>query len=555
MLFVSLSSAVASSSSPDPVSWQVDITVPFTRQDVSQPGWATRRNQLLSALSTRLKSRGARVTVRESPRSDQGIDDLFHVDGTGTLQQFKMAVYDDLSPVGGLLSGPTIMKLAGKVSRGEQLHVAVDSNLSTGYAWDLTQADSSLVQRTGQRELVSDTNLLGAPFKEYVTLAAVQDGDASVTLTYGRPWEGPIAVVSHVTLQSDRLAALVDLANPTSPQHAPLPSNTEQHAPILAAPQSLPTSFDWRSQTTLPAIRDQGSCGGCWAFATVGAMEAGMAIANGTPNINLSEQYLISCNLDGWSCNGGWWAHDYHESESGQKANPPGAVLESDLPYVAASTSCNATFSHPYKLSSWHYVGNSYSIPSVSSIKQAIYTNGPVAAAVCAGWGFQTYRGGVFNGDDSGTCGSGEVNHAIVLVGWNDASSTWILRNSWGSGWGESGYMEIPWTSSNVGFAANYVTYQAPQVCYSATRTSSPSNGGAVNVSTSPNCNGTQYSSGTSLTYTAVPASGYRFANWSGGLTGTANPATTTVSANTNVVANFILRTGPAWSFIPFISK
>jgi hypothetical protein len=285
-------------------------------------------------------------------------------------------------------------------------------------------------------------------------------------------------------------------------------------------------------------------------------METTMAVKN-AGIVNLSEQYLVSCNLDGWGCGGGWWAHDYHVSKSGRRSNPPGAVLESDLPYAAADTSCNATYSHPYTLNSWHYVGNSYSVPSASAIKQAIYSFGPVAAAICVGSTFQGYRGGVSTGNDAAACGSDEVNHAIVLVGWNDADNTWILRNSWGTWWGESGYMRISRTSSNVGYAANYVVYQAAQpTCYSMNLASIPGTGGTVTPSLSPNCSGSQYSSGTNVTLTATPASGKRFGQWGGDVSGTLNPITVNANGNKSIIANFsVWQSTPSTSFLPFLQK
>ena len=79
---------------------------------------------------------------------------------------------------------------------------------------------------------------------------------------------------------------------------------------------------------------------------------------------------------------------------------------------------------------------------------------GPVSVAVYVNSAFQAYNSGVFNG-----CATGTVNHAVALVGWNDAQQAWILRNSWGTGWGESGYMRIKYGCSKVGYGACYVDY------------------------------------------------------------------------------------------------
>ncbi len=221
--------------------------------------------------------------------------------------------------------------------------------------------------------------------------------------------------------------------------------------------QALPSSLDWRSSNGVTPIKNQGNCGDCWAFGTVGPLESQILLKDGV-TVDLSEQYLLSCNVSGWSCNGGWWAHDYHLNVSGQDNNGPGAVLEASKPYTATDSGCGGPYNHPYKLTNWAYVGSEEAVPSIDAIKQAIYNYGPISAAIYVGPKFQAYSGGIFN-----TSESGQVNHAIVLVGWVDDLGTdngyWILRNSWGTSWGESGYMRIRYGMSQVGYAANFVEY------------------------------------------------------------------------------------------------
>jgi hypothetical protein len=221
---------------------------------------------------------------------------------------------------------------------------------------------------------------------------------------------------------------------------------------------ALPSRFDWRERNGVTPVKNQRNCGSCWAFGTVGVMESQILIRLGLSE-DIAEQYLVSCNQSGWSCGGGWWAHEYHRSLIPPGEPAAGAVLETGFPYVAANAPCSPPHSHPYRLFSWSYVGGG-GVPSVEAIKQAIFSHGPVAAAVAVGPKFQAYRSGVFDADESATVG---INHAIVLVGWDDQFSwngntygVWILRNSWGSGWGVGGYMYIQYGTSQVGYAANY---------------------------------------------------------------------------------------------------
>src|SRR5208283_4739051 len=228
-----------------------------------------------------------------------------------------------------------------------------------------------------------------------------------------------------------------------------------------ASVQTLPKSYDWRAANGVTPIKDQGDCGSCWAFSTVGPLESQILLQHGG-TVDLSEQYLVSCNVDGWNCGGGWFAHDYHMNESGQDNNGPGAVLYAADPYASslgADPPCTATYNHPYKISSWAYVASESAVPTIEAIKQAIYTYGPISAAVYAGPKFQAYQGGIFNTSES----SSQINHAIVLVGWNDDlgpnKGYWILRNSWGTSWGQAGYMYIRYGVSEVGYGANFIEY------------------------------------------------------------------------------------------------
>ncbi len=223
----------------------------------------------------------------------------------------------------------------------------------------------------------------------------------------------------------------------------------------------LPSSWDWRNSPggTTP-VRSQGGCGSCWAFGTVGPLEFWVSYLCGKVE-DLSEQYLVSCNEDGWSCSGGWFAHDYHQWKIPRTKNESdaGAVLEANFLYKGSDVACNGPHAHAYKINSWTTV-DGYPLPSVAAIKQAIYNHGPVSAAVCVGSQFQGYHDGIFVVDD---CSYG-VNHAVTLVGWNDnpsdpANGYWILKNSWGTGWGMSGYMHIRYGVSKVGYAANYIDF------------------------------------------------------------------------------------------------
>jgi len=217
----------------------------------------------------------------------------------------------------------------------------------------------------------------------------------------------------------------------------------------------LPERFDWRDSIALPPIKDQGHCGSCWAFATVGALECNIKIRDGF-DVDLSEQYLVSCNSDGWSCSGGFFAHDYHQWKP-DLCGDSGAVLEEDFPYEAANATCGCPYPHQYYIEDWAYLTEREDLPSVAAIKQAIVEYGPVSVAVAVTSSFQAYTGGVFN-----ACSGNWRNHAVVLVGWDDnqgENGVWFMRNSWGPGWGEDGYMRIQYNCSSIGWGACFIEY------------------------------------------------------------------------------------------------
>ena len=193
-------------------------------------------------------------------------------------------------------------------------------------------------------------------------------------------------------------------------------------------------------------IKDQGSCGSCWAFAAVGLLES-MILKNDGIAVDLSEQYMLSCNPWEWGCGGGYWPNDMLVD--------PGAAMESCFPYVATEVPCQPCPT-PYQVQSWAFVTEDNVVPSTNLIKQAIYTYGAVQSGVYVTTQFQWYTSGVFN-----SCKNKVkwTNHAIILCGWDDAKGAWLLKNSWGTGWGENGFMWITYGCNKVGDGANYFVY------------------------------------------------------------------------------------------------
>lgn len=199
--------------------------------------------------------------------------------------------------------------------------------------------------------------------------------------------------------------------------------------------EELPAAFDWRTKVEggLQPIRNQGNCGSCWAFSVTGVVESLMRIKHPDEQHNYSEQSLVDCSPSG-DCGGGYF-------DAFDTIKKKGLPNEADYPYTARNGRCRSSVPAAQKIASWSYIGNGRTSPTTEQIKTAIMKYGPVSVDVYAG--FSSYSRGVFN-----RCVSARTDHMVDLVGWDDEGGYWIMRNSWGSSWGESGYMRIKYTDS-----------------------------------------------------------------------------------------------------------
>jgi predicted secreted protein len=348
----------------------------------------------------------------------------------------------------------------------QELVITLPANPSTGFLWQAVALDSGVLVETDPGALrYVEATTPGVAAQQVLRFRAIGAGTTDLRLSYRRPWETD-------TAPADTFAVTVIASGPFTGANIPVP--TPSPAPLSLQPQlavepaydvygqALPAHFNWCDQGGCTPVKDQRDCGSCWAFATVGVFELGIKIRDGLTK-DLSEQYLLSCNTEGYNCvQGGLWAHRYHMDYAPWGEPAAGAVYESDFPYTARDDPCNSPHPHHERISAWANVpGPSLNqAPTVAAMKQALYEHGPLAVGVCAGTRFTSYTGGVFRTNEAGSCPSGS-NHGVVLVGWDDNNGDgyWYLRNSWGAGWGESGYMRIGYGVSLVGENATYIVY------------------------------------------------------------------------------------------------
>ncbi|CAN1255810.1 Cysteine protease RD19A [Linum perenne] len=206
--------------------------------------------------------------------------------------------------------------------------------------------------------------------------------------------------------------------------------NDANKAPILPT-NNLPEDFDWREKGAVAPVKNQGSCGSCWSFSTTGALEGAHYLATGEL-VSLSEQQLEEKGACDAGCGGGLMNSAF---EYTLKAG--GLMREEDYPYTGTDRStCKFDKS---KIAA--KVAN-FSVISIDEdqIAANLVQSGPLAVAINAVY-MQTYIGGV-------SCPyicSKRLDHGVLLVGYGSMKEKpyWIIKNSWGESWGESGYYKI----------------------------------------------------------------------------------------------------------------
>ncbi|KAL7190955.1 hypothetical protein ACSBR2_023095 [Camellia fascicularis] len=206
---------------------------------------------------------------------------------------------------------------------------------------------------------------------------------------------------------------------------------TDRYAPRLN--EALPDTVDWRKKGAVVQVKDQGSCGSCWAFSTIAAVEGINKIVTGDL-ISLSEQELVDCDKSyNEGCDGGLMDYAFEFI-----VNNGGIDSEEDYPYKARDGTCDQ-----YRRNTKVVTIDDYEDVPENNEKalQKAVANQPVSVAIEAGgMAFQFYDSGIF----SGKCGTA-LDHGVTAVGYGAENGVnyWIVKNSWGASWGESGYIRM----------------------------------------------------------------------------------------------------------------
>ncbi|CAN0914025.1 Senescence-specific cysteine protease SAG39 [Linum grandiflorum] len=210
-----------------------------------------------------------------------------------------------------------------------------------------------------------------------------------------------------------------------SPQHGPF-----RYENVSA----VPTTMDWRKKGAVTPIKDQGQCGSCWAFSTVGSVEGIHQISTGKL-VSLSEQELVDCDTKGedQGCSGGLMDDAFKFIIQNK-----GLTTETNYPYDAADGTCNAN----KESRSAAKITGYEDVPAndEAALMKAVASQ-PISVAIDAGdSSFQFYSNGIFTGE----CGT-ELDHGVTAVGYGESGGMkyWLVKNSWGAQWGEAGYIRM----------------------------------------------------------------------------------------------------------------
>jgi len=294
-------------------------------------------------------------------------------------------------------------------------------------------------RKHGKEALAKDKNKYNKALNNFKAAAqrvkknrdAVQAGNSDIALALNK--------FSHLSTDEFKGARLGRL-----PRTSPPPAAAAALPKVKRA--TAPVSVNWTAQGYVTAVKDQGDCGCCWTFSTVGALE-GAYFKTKKSLLSFSEQELVECVTGYTGCDGGFedYAFDYMKASKGMD------TLAS-YPYIAGNLTYSPTCQSKPASRVAMNVAWSYLTATDAAVLTAIQTVGPIAVSIAVNDPFMDYSSGVM--DPSVFCLPGENNHAVLLTGAGTDPVTgvpyWLVKNSWSTDWGEAGYFRMSRATPNA---------------------------------------------------------------------------------------------------------
>lgn len=249
-------------------------------------------------------------------------------------------------------------------------------------------------------------------------------------------------------LQNMTIHDLVRRAGGTKSRVSSVPTTTSVNRRLKKAVASLPDSFDWRNVSGInyvSPVRNQGSCGSCYAFSSLAMLESRLQImTNNSLKVQFSPQDVVSCSEYAQGCEGG-----FPYVIAGKYAQDFGVLPEECYPYEGHDGKCFEKNCKRYYVADYKYVGGFFGGCNEELMKLDLVKNGPLTVAFEVYPDFMFYKSGIYHhtGINLRYNPFHEVNHGVLITGYGIDSQTgekyWIVKNSWGTTWGEQGYFRI----------------------------------------------------------------------------------------------------------------